>query len=92
MRGDVYDGRNFVKSSLAGEAPDQGKHKPQADLDLDIKLGMVVGHNGEPLRGLDLRLSRRAGQIRSFTHEVARSGATPRSTAICACAQATTTR
>ena len=67
MRGDVYDGRNFVKSSLAGEAPDQGKHKAQADLDLDIKLGMVIGHNGEPLRALDLRLSRRAGQIRSFT-------------------------
>ncbi len=67
MRGDVYDGRNFVKSSLAGEAPDQGKHKPQTDLDLDIKLGTVIGHNGEPLRGLDLRLSRRGGQIRSFT-------------------------
>jgi hypothetical protein len=67
MRGDVYDGRNFVKSSLAGEAPDQGKRKSQADLDLDIKLGMVIGHNGEPLRALDLRLSRRAGQIRSFT-------------------------
>jgi hypothetical protein len=28
---------------------------------------MVLGHNGEPLRGLDLRLSRRGGQIRSFT-------------------------
>ena len=67
MRGDVYDGRNFVKSSLAGEAPDQGKHQPQTDLDLDIKLGTVIGHNGEPLRGLDLRLSRRDGQIRSFT-------------------------
>ncbi len=67
MRGDVYDGRNFVKSSLAGEPPDQGKHKPQADLDLDIKLGTVTGYNGETLRGLDLRLSRRAGQIRSFT-------------------------
>ena len=67
MRGDVYDGRNFVKSSLAGEPPDQGKHKPQTDLDLDIKLGTVTGHNGETLRGLDLRLSRRGGQIRSFT-------------------------
>jgi hypothetical protein len=66
MRGDVYDGRNFVKSSLAGE-PEQGKHKPQTDLDLDIKLGTVTGHNGETLRGLDLRLSRRGGQIRSFT-------------------------
>jgi hypothetical protein len=67
MRGDVYDGRNFVKSSLAGETPEQGKRKPQTDLDLDIKLGTVTGHNGETLRGLDLRLTRRGGQIRSFT-------------------------
>jgi hypothetical protein len=67
MRGDVYDGRNFVKSSLAGEPLEQGKRKPQTDLDLDIKLGTVTGHNGETLRGLDLRLSRRGGQIRNFT-------------------------
>ena len=67
MRGDVYDGRNFVKSSLAGEPPEPGKRKPQTDLDLDIKLGTVTGHNGETLRGLDLRLSRRGGQIRNFT-------------------------
>ena len=66
MRGDVYDGRNFVKSSLGGEAPDQA-HRKQTDLDLDIKLGAVAGHNGETLRGLDLRLTRRGGQIRSFT-------------------------
>jgi hypothetical protein len=65
MRGDVYDGRNFVKSSLAGEPPEQAKQR-QTDLDLDIKLGTVAGHNGETLRGLDLRLSRRGGQIRSF--------------------------
>jgi hypothetical protein len=66
MRGDVYDGRRFVKSSLAGTAPDQGKHN-QPDLDLDIKLGAVAGHNGETLRGLNLKLARRDGRIRSFT-------------------------
>ena len=60
MRGDVFDGSNFVKSSLAGGAADKAKQK-QTDLDLDIKLGTVVGHNGETLRGLDLKLSRRAG-------------------------------
>ena len=26
MRGDVYDGRHFVKSSLAGAVPDKAKH------------------------------------------------------------------
>ena len=66
MRGDVYDGRNFVKSSLAGEPPEKSKQK-QTDLDLDIKLGIVAGHNGETLRGLDLRLQRRNGHIQSFS-------------------------
>ncbi len=66
MRGDVFDGTNFVKSSLAGGAADKSKQK-QTDLDLDIKLGTVVGHNGETLRGLDLKLGRRAGHIRNFT-------------------------
>jgi len=63
MRGDIYDGRNFVKSSLA--STDRAKQKLE-DLDLDIKVGTVAGHNGETLRGLDLKLSRRAGHIRSF--------------------------
>ena len=64
MRGDVYDGQKFVKSALAG-SPQKAKQK-QSDLDLDIKLGAVLGHNGETLRGLDLKLSRRAGRIRTF--------------------------
>ena len=63
MRGDVYDGRNFVKSSLANT--DKAKQK-QEDLDLEIKVGTVAGHNGETLRGLDLKLSRRGGRIRTF--------------------------
>lgn len=64
MRGDVFDGRNFVKSSLAGA--DEDPKSKQMDLDLDIRIGAVAGHNGETLRGLDLKLSRRGGQIRSF--------------------------
>ncbi|MBS0535258.1 MAG: hypothetical protein JSR72_14465 [Proteobacteria bacterium] len=64
IRGDVYDGRNFVKASLAGA--DEDSKEKQSDLDLDIKLGTVAGHNGETLRGLTLRLSRRSGHIRSF--------------------------
>jgi hypothetical protein len=64
MRGDVYDGRNFVKSTLA--STDKTKQK-QEDLDLDLKVGTVAGHNGETLRGLDLKLSRRGGRIRTFS-------------------------
>jgi hypothetical protein len=63
MRGDIYDGRNFVKSSLA--STDKAKQKLE-DLDLEIKVGTVAGHNGETLRGLDLKLSRRGGRIRTF--------------------------
>lgn len=65
MRGDVYDGRAFVKGALAGV---DEKNKPkQVDLDLDVKIGTVAGHNGETLRGLELRLSRRSGRIRTFS-------------------------
>jgi hypothetical protein len=66
MRGDVYDGRNFVKSSLAGDAKRKTKSK-EIDLDLDVKLGAVAGFNGETLRGLNLQMSRRSGHIRSFS-------------------------
>lgn len=65
MRGDIYDGRGFVKSALAGNN-EKGKAK-QTDLDLDIKIGTVAGHNGETLRGLDLKLARRGGRVRTFT-------------------------
>ena len=65
MRGDVFDGRSFVKSSMAGPADPKARSR-QADVDLDIKLGVVAGHHGEALRSLDLRLSRRGGRIRAF--------------------------
>jgi Protein of unknown function len=66
MRGDVYDGRTFVKSAMAGSSAADKVREKQPDLDLDIKIGAVAGHNGETLRGLDLKLSRRGGHIRSF--------------------------
>jgi Protein of unknown function len=65
MRGDVYDGRNFVKSAMAGPASSQGKQEAR-DVDLDVKVGTIVGFHGETLRGLDLTLSRRGGAIKSL--------------------------
>jgi hypothetical protein len=64
LRGDIYDGRGFVKSAMAGSA--NGKRQPDKDIDLDVKLGTVAGFHGETLRGLDLRVSRRSGIITSF--------------------------
>jgi hypothetical protein len=65
MRGDVYDGRGFIKSAMAGPSADQAK-QPTKDVDIDIKLGTVAGFHGETLRGLDVRMSRRGGSIISF--------------------------
>ena len=66
VRGDVYDGRNFIKSSMAGPYDTKSQNRIN-DLDLDVKLGVVAGHHGEAVRGLELHLSRRAGRIRAFT-------------------------
>jgi hypothetical protein len=65
VRGDVYDGRNFVKSAMAGPSGSQAKQESK-DVDLDIKLGTVAGFHGETLRGLDLTMSRRGGVIKSL--------------------------
>ncbi len=66
IRGDVYDGRGFVKTA-AGTASSSPNAKNRAvDVDVDMKLGAVVGFNGEALRSVDLKMSRRAGEIRSF--------------------------
>jgi hypothetical protein len=66
MRGDAYDGRGFIKSMTGGQPAAQSeKHKPP-DIDLDMKLGAVLGFNGEALRGLELKLSRRGGEVRSL--------------------------
>jgi hypothetical protein len=66
MRGDVYDGRGFVRRSLSSAAPAEKQRTLAGDLDLDLKLGVVAGFNGDALRGVDLKLTRRSGQIRSF--------------------------
>jgi len=69
MRGDVYDGRGFVKSFFGGGGGGDAGEKPKGgamDLDVDIRLGAIAGHHGEALRGVDLKVSRRNGQIRTF--------------------------
>jgi Protein of unknown function len=66
MRGEVYDGRGFVKSTAGSASSGPSSKRHATDVDLDMKLGAVVGFNGEALRSLDLKMSRRAGEIRSF--------------------------
>jgi len=66
MRGDVYDGRSFVKSQMSGPTSEQRQRQAIPDLDLDIKLGALAGFHGEALRNVEVRLARRAGEIRSL--------------------------
>jgi hypothetical protein len=75
MRGDTYDGRAFVKSMTGGPAKTPSK-RPPPDVDLDMKLGALLGFNGEALRGLELKLSRRNGEIRNLgmTAKIGRNG------------------
>ena len=71
LRGDVFDGRSFVKTILSGGAAgEQQQQKSRAsdnDLDLEVKVGAFLGSNGEAVRGLDLRYSRRGGHVRNFS-------------------------
>jgi hypothetical protein len=75
MRGDAYDGRGFVKNMTGGPSAQPGK-KPPPDIDVDMKLGAVLGFNGEALRSLEMKMSRRAGEIRSLgvTAKIGRAG------------------
>jgi hypothetical protein len=67
VRGDTFDGRNFVKASMSGST-EAKQRRPAADMDVDIdaKVGAVAGFKGEVLRNLDLHLVRRGGAIRNL--------------------------
>lgn len=66
MRGDVFDGRGFLKSAISGKEADAKSKTKNIDLDVDVKLGAVAGANGEALRSVDAKFSRRNGNIKSF--------------------------
>jgi hypothetical protein len=69
MRGEVFDGRGFLKSAISGSSgKDDSKSKTRnIDVDVDLKLGAVAGSSGEALRSVDCKFSRRAGSFRTFT-------------------------
>jgi len=68
IRGEVFDGRSFLKSAMSGSSKDDGKNKAKnIDFDVDLKLGAVAGANGEALRSVDLKMSRRSGIIKAFS-------------------------
>ncbi len=80
MRGDAYDGRGFVKAMTGPQTGPQSN--PQSaksatpDVDLDMKLGAILGFSGEALRGVEMKMSRRNGEVRSLglSAKIGRSG------------------
>ena len=66
MRGDVFDGRGFLKSAISGKDADAKSKTKNLDFDLDVKLGAVAGYNGEAVRSVDVKMSRRSGTIKTF--------------------------
>ncbi|WP_425994149.1 DUF3971 domain-containing protein [Afipia sp. DC4300-2b1] len=67
MRGEVFDGRGFIKSAMSGRDPNTKEKSKNFDIDIDAKLGALAGFYGEAVRSIDLKLTRRAGAIRSFS-------------------------
>jgi hypothetical protein len=67
MRGDVFDGRGFLKSAMASKEADPKSKTKNLDFDLDLKLGIVAGFGGEAMRGVDLKIVRRNGTVKNFT-------------------------
>jgi hypothetical protein len=66
MRGDVFDGRGFLKSAVSGREAETKSKAKSVDFDVDLKLGIVQGFNGEAVRSVDCKVSRRNGVIRNF--------------------------
>jgi hypothetical protein len=67
MRGDVFDGRGFLKSAISGREAESKTKTRSIDFDVDLKLGAVAGFNGEAMRSVDCKMSRRNGVIRNFS-------------------------
>ena len=66
MRGDVFDGRGFLKSAISGKEADAKSKAKSIDFDVDLKLGAVAGFNGEAVRSVDGKFSRRNGAVSNF--------------------------
>ncbi|WP_379771074.1 AsmA-like C-terminal region-containing protein [Flaviflagellibacter deserti] len=61
MQGSTFDARPALKQITTGQTDRKGP-----DLDVDMKLGTVVGNNNEVLSGADFRISRRGNTTRSL--------------------------
>ena len=61
----IHELKDMMPSLLAGREQIFYPIGLYPDLDLDIKIGVVAGHFGETVRGLDFRMARRGGRVRT---------------------------
>ncbi|MCL2713164.1 MAG: DUF3971 domain-containing protein [Alphaproteobacteria bacterium] len=69
MRGDVFDGRGFLKSMVIEDTPRSATRNKvrNIDFDLDLRVGTVTGFNGETMRAVNVVLERRKGALRKLS-------------------------
>jgi hypothetical protein len=66
LRGDTFDGRSFIRAAMSGGPEPTKQRRPSTDVDIEAKIGTVIGFKGELLRNLDLHLTRRGGTLRNL--------------------------
>lgn len=66
LRGDTMDARAILRSlTEPPRAPSQNR-APARDVEAEIRIGVVAGANGETVRQMDLRATRRGGELRAL--------------------------
>lgn len=63
----VVQGSSFNVQPIIKDITSGAPEKRALDIDVEAKLGTVIGHNGEILTGADLKVSRRSNITRNFS-------------------------
>lgn len=63
VRGGSVDARPFVQDLAGGGGAEDA---PAKDFDLDLKVSLLNGHNGQSISGVEVRVVRRGGTLRDF--------------------------
>jgi hypothetical protein len=67
VRGGSVDARPFVQDIVGGNGGGSGREDtPAKDLDLDLKVSLLNGHNGQSLSNVEIRILKRGGDMRDF--------------------------
>ncbi len=79
-KGQTYDGRDFFRSLFhVGQISDKAPKplKPRAGVDLEADIGTIIGFSELSLRGLKLKLSKRADKLTALDGTATLDGGSP---------------